>query len=313
MAERRNEQKVVPTFEVAARRVHESHSKAFRNAKHKAQGINSLIEHVFPVFGDRRVDQIESADVLKALSPIWLEIPETARRVRQRMKAVFDWAKASGFRAGDNPVEGIAKVLPKQRDAVEHHAALPYDLRVSTRNHGQTIETQRIALVDFAKNRGFEIVEEYADDGISGSKDSRPALDRLMKAAQAKKFDAAIVARFDRFARSTKHLVLALEQFNHLGIDFLSLSESVDTSTPMGKMIFTVLGAVAELERNLIRERVAMGLDRARKQKKTLGRPRSVFDREKAKELHAEGRSLREIAAKLGVNKGTVRAAISAA
>jgi DNA invertase Pin-like site-specific DNA recombinase len=186
-------------------------------------------------------------------------------------------------------------------------------LRVSTKNHGQTVETQRLALREFAANRKFEIVNEYADEGISGSKDSRPALDRLMKDAQAKKFDAVIVARFDRFARSTKHLVLALEQFSHLGIDFISLSESVDTSTPMGKMIFTVLGAVAELERNLIRERVAMGLDRARKQKKVLGRPRRVFDRGKAKELHADGLSLREIAAQLGINKGTVRAAISAA
>ena len=84
----------------------------------------------------------------------------------------------------------------------------------------------------------------------------------------------------------------------------------MDTSTPMGKMIFTVLGAVAELERNLIKERIAMGLDRARKQKKTLGRPRRVFDRGKAKELHAEGLSLRGIAAQLGVNKGTVRTAL---
>jgi DNA invertase Pin-like site-specific DNA recombinase len=185
-------------------------------------------------------------------------------------------------------------------------------LRVSTKNHGQNLDTQRLALQEYAKNRGFEVVEEYADHGFSGSKDSRPALDRLMKDAKARKFDAILVARFDRFARSTKHLVTALEEFGALGIDFVSLSESVDTSTPMGKMIFTVLGAVAELERNLIRERVAMGLDRARKQKKTLGRPRRVFDRGKAKELHATGLSLREIASQLGVNKGTIRTAINA-
>jgi DNA invertase Pin-like site-specific DNA recombinase len=97
-------------------------------------------------------------------------------------------------------------------------------MRISTKNHGQTIETQRVALMEFARNRGFEIAAEYANEGISGSKDSRPALDRLMKDAQAKRFDAVLVARFDRFARSTKHLVLALEQFSHLGIDFLSLS-----------------------------------------------------------------------------------------
>src|SRR5215468_1565101 len=177
-------------------------------------------------------------------------------------------------------------------------------LRVSTRHHGQNLDTQRLALQEYARNRGFDIVEEYADHGFSGSKDRRPALDKLMKDAKARKFDAILVARFDRFARSTKHLVTALEEFAALGIDFISLSESVDTSTPMGKMIFTVLGAVAELERNLIKERISMGLDRARKQRKTLGRPRRVFDRGKAKELHAEGLSLREIAAKLGINKG---------
>src|SRR5215471_7473872 len=137
-------------------------------------------------------------------------------------------------------------------------------MRVSTKGHGQTTETQALALCDYAAHRGFEIVEEYRDEGISGSKDSRPALDRLMKDARARKFDVVIVARFDRFARSVSHLLRALEEFSHLGIDFVSLSESIDTSTPMGKMIFTVLGAVAELERNLIRERVQMGISRAR-------------------------------------------------
>src|SRR5215813_10468206 len=129
-------------------------------------------------------------------------------------------------------------------------------MRVSTKGHGQTTETQAIALREYAAHRGFEIVEEYRDEGISGSKDSRPALDRLMKDARVRHFDVVIVARFDRFARSVSHLLRALEEFNHLGIDFVSLSESIDTSTPMGKMIFTVLGAVAELERNLIKERV---------------------------------------------------------
>src|SRR5215510_5719759 len=182
-------------------------------------------------------------------------------------------------------------------------------LRVSTKNHGQNLDTQRLALEEYARNRGFEIVVEYADHGVSGSKDRRPELDRLMRDARARKFDAVLVARFDRFARSTKHLVTALEEFSALDIDFVSLSESVDTSTPMGKMIFTVLGAVAELERNLIRERIAMGLDRARKQKKTLGRPRRIFDRSKAVALRSEGKTLREIASELSISKDTVRAA----
>lgn len=99
-----------------------------------------------------------------------------------------------------------------------------------------------------------------------------------MTDARHRRFDAILVARFDRFARSTKHLVLALEEFQSLGIDFISLSESIDTSTPLGRMVFTVVAVVAELERSLIRERVAMGLNRARQQGKRLGRPRVWVD-----------------------------------
>jgi integrase len=126
IAERRKARQTVPTFEEASRRVHESQSKSFRNEKHKAQWLATLHTYVFPVFGSRRVDHVESADVLKALSPIWLQIPETARCVRQRIKTVFDWAKAAGFRSGDNPVEGVSKVLPKHNGQQEHFAALPY-------------------------------------------------------------------------------------------------------------------------------------------------------------------------------------------
>lgn len=115
-------------------------------------------------------------------------------------------------------------------------------MRVSTKNHGQTTETQALALRDYAAHRGFTIVEEYPDEGISGSKDSRPALDKLMRDARARRFDVVVVARFDRFARSVSHLLRALEEFGHLGVDFVSVSESINTSTPMGKMIFTVWG-----------------------------------------------------------------------
>ena len=182
-------------------------------------------------------------------------------------------------------------------------------MRVSTKGHGQNTDTQALALREYAERRGFEIIE-YRDEGISGSKDSRPALDRLMKDARARRFDVVIVARFDRFARSVSHLLRALEEFSHLGVDFVSLSESIDTSTPMGKMIFTVLGAVAELERNLIRERVHMGISRARKQGKRLGRPKRVFDRVKAQAM-LQSMSLREVARQLGVSRGVVERAIS--
>jgi integrase len=106
--------------------VHANHLRAWRNPKHAAQWINTLAQYVFPVFGRRHVDQIDSADVLKALSPIWLSKPETARRVRQRIRAVFDWAKAAGHRAGDNPVDGIARALPRHSDRARHFAAMPY-------------------------------------------------------------------------------------------------------------------------------------------------------------------------------------------
>jgi len=178
-------------------------------------------------------------------------------------------------------------------------------MRVSTKGHGQTTETQAVALREYAAHRGFEITEEYRDEGISGSRDSRPALDKLMKDARARKFDVVIVARFDRFARSVSHLLRALEEFSHLGVDFVSLSESIDTSTPMGKMIFTVLGAVAELERNLIKERVHMGISRARKAGKQLGRPRRIFDRERALAM-LQSMSAREVARQLGVSRGVL-------
>lgn len=124
-AERR---KARPTlcFEAAAREVYKQHQPSWRNAKHKEQWINSLAEYAFPIIGAAPVDQIAPAEVLRVLSPIWLTKAETARRVKQRIKAVFDWAKASGLRSGDNPVEAIAKALPKQPERVRHHAALAY-------------------------------------------------------------------------------------------------------------------------------------------------------------------------------------------
>jgi DNA invertase Pin-like site-specific DNA recombinase len=182
-------------------------------------------------------------------------------------------------------------------------------MRVSTKGHGQTTETQAVALREYAAHRGFEIVEEYRDEGISGSKDSRPALDKLMRDARVRKFDVVVVARFDRFARSVSHLLRALEEFNHVGVNFVSLSESIDTSTPMGKMIFTVLGAVAELERNLIKERVQMGISRARKRGKRLGRPRVDIDPLQVAGLRARGYSWNEIASQLGVGRGTAERA----
>lgn len=126
LAERRTRRLTVPTFEEAAREVHAQHGAAFRNDKHRAQWLASLEADVFPAFGSRRVDEVATADVLKALTPVWTVKPETARRLRQRIKVVLAWAKASGFRSGDNPVDGLGTVLPKQDSEKKHHAALPY-------------------------------------------------------------------------------------------------------------------------------------------------------------------------------------------
>jgi len=126
LSERRRERAVVPTFEEAARQVHKEHSGGFRNSKHAAQWLSSLEAYAFPAIGGRRVDHLESADILKALTPIWLKIPETARRVKQRIKVVMDWSKAKGYCVGSNPTDGLTKVLPKHNMRQEHFAALPY-------------------------------------------------------------------------------------------------------------------------------------------------------------------------------------------
>ncbi len=183
--------------------------------------------------------------------------------------------------------------------------------RVSTKNNGQDPETQLIALREYASHRGFAVAGEYVDVGISGAKDRRPALDRLMTDARRRRFDAVLVLRFDRFARSTKHLVLALEEFSALGIDFVSLNEAIDTSSAMGRMVFTVIAAVAELERAIIRERVQAGVDRARRQGKRFGRPGAVVDREKVAMLKAAGCSIKSIAKECGIARSTVRAILA--
>ena len=168
-------------------------------------------------------------------------------------------------------------------------------------------------LEQFTAARGWSLVDSYLDRGISGCKDRRPELDRLMRDAHARKFDVVVVWRFDRFARSVLHLLRALETFQALGIAFVSLSESMDTTTPAGKMVFTVLGAVAELERSLIVERVRAGLRNARAKGKRLGRPRVTVDRAKIASLRAAGASWDAIAGRLGVGQGTVRRAAAVA
>ena len=176
-------------------------------------------------------------------------------------------------------------------------------VRVSTGE--QNLDLQLTELTDYATFRKWAIVEAYSDK-MSGVKDRRPALDRLMADARRGRFDAVAVWRFDRFARSTSHLLRALEEFAALGIDFVSLKESIDTSTPMGKMVFTVLAAVAELERSTIRERVLAGQRAARRRGVRFGRPCVDVDTACALKLRKQGLSWREVAAEVGVPKDTL-------
>jgi DNA invertase Pin-like site-specific DNA recombinase len=179
--------------------------------------------------------------------------------------------------------------------------------RVSTSNHGQDVSIQTRELEQFAQARGWSLVDSYLDIGISGAKDRRPELDRLMSDAHKRKFDVVAVWKFDRFARSVSHLLRALEIFNALGIAFVSLSEQMDTTTPTGKMVFTVLGAVAELERSLMAERVRAGLRNARAKGKKLGRPRVAVDAVSIASLRAQGLSWAKVGEHLGTSEGTVR------
>jgi DNA invertase Pin-like site-specific DNA recombinase len=178
--------------------------------------------------------------------------------------------------------------------------------RVSTKD--QSCELQLRDLRAYCAAKGVEKIHEYVDVGQSGAKDSRPELNKLMDNARKRQFDAIVVWRFDRFARSTKHLLLALEEFRSLGIQFISYQENIDTSSALGQALFTIVSAVSQLERDLIRERVTAGIRNARASGKMLGRPKNTVDRNDILRLKAQGLSLRKIAERLGVGYGTVRA-----
>ncbi|MHC4278497.1 MAG: recombinase family protein, partial [Planctomycetota bacterium] len=148
--------------------------------------------------------------------------------------------------------------------------------RVSTQDQDPGLQLSELR--KYIKDRGWQAYNEYVDIGQSGAKDSRPQLNKLMADAKRRRFDVVLVWKFDRFARSVKHLVTSLYEFRALGIDFVSLTEGIDTSTPLGEAMFSIIGAMAQLERDLIRERVTAGMRRAREKGKALGRPRKGID-----------------------------------
>jgi len=176
--------------------------------------------------------------------------------------------------------------------------------RVSTLD--QHPEMQIRELRAYAKHRGLTIGEEFIDR-VSGTTDDRPQLKQLWQQVRARKLDTVLVWKFDRFARSTKQLIDALEEFKHLGVDFISITEQIDTSSPMGKAMFTMISAIAEFERSLISERVRAGIAKARAQGKRHGRPR--VDEGTVKEirrLRRQKKSLSQVATHLGVSRQTV-------
>lgn len=181
--------------------------------------------------------------------------------------------------------------------------------RVSTMN-GQDPNVQLRELREYCERRGFEIAEEFVDKGISGSRERRPALDKLMVACRKRMIDAVVVYRYDRFARSLRQLVNALEEFRSLDIDFISIHEGVDTSTPNGRLVFGIFASIAEFERELIRDRVRSGIAAARSRGRVLGRPRLEVDRARIVRLRASGASVRAISAQLGISLGSVHRAL---
>ncbi len=183
--------------------------------------------------------------------------------------------------------------------------------RVSTSN-SQNPEMQLDELRSYCQRRGWLVVGEYTDAGISGARERRPQLDKLVAACRRRLVDCVVVYRYDRLARSLRHLVNFLEDCRSWGVDFISLHEGVDTSTPNGRLVFGIFASIAEFERELIRDRVRSGLAAARRRGARLGRPRVYADGSKIADLRSRGWSWARIARELGVGVGTVVRAVQA-
>ena len=177
-------------------------------------------------------------------------------------------------------------------------------VRVSTAE--QHVETQLYDLRELAERRGIEVVQEYQDCGVSGSKARRPGLDALMADARRKKFSVVLVAAFDRVARSTKHFLHVIDELDSLGIEFLSRRENIDTSGPMGRLFLTLISSIAELESDLIRERVKAGMRRARLEGRQIGRARLDVDRQQVVYDRRSGMSLTQVAKKHAISRASV-------
>jgi DNA invertase Pin-like site-specific DNA recombinase len=182
--------------------------------------------------------------------------------------------------------------------------------RVSTLN-GQKPEMQLNELREYAQRRGWDIAGEYVDLGVSGSKESRPELNKMIAAAHARAFDAVVCWKLDRLGRSLKHLVTTIEDLQAYGVAFVSLRDNLDLSTPSGRLMMHIIGAMAQFERELIRERVTAGIQAARARGQRIGRPRVYVSAEKVRALRNAGTPWRAISRKLGVGTGTAVRALA--
>jgi DNA invertase Pin-like site-specific DNA recombinase len=180
--------------------------------------------------------------------------------------------------------------------------------RVSTT--GQTADNQLLALRTFASARGWTVTE-FVDSGISGAKEKRPALDAMLAAVRARKVDLVATVKLDRLARSVHHLVAMVREFEALGVDLIVLDQAIDTTLPAGRLLFHVLAAISEFERDLIRDRVLAGLKRARAQGTRLGRPRTPVDLGRVAQMRAAGTSIRAVARALGIAPMSVSRALA--
>jgi DNA invertase Pin-like site-specific DNA recombinase len=197
-------------------------------------------------------------------------------------------------------------VFPQDRQI--RHVALY--ARVSTLNGQQDPEMQLSELREYAVRRGLTVYNEYIDQGVSGSKESRPALNQLMSDARRCRFDAVLVWKIDRFGRSLKHLVNSLADLSAYGIAFISLRDNLDLSTPSGRLMFQIIGAMAEFERALIQERVKACLRNAKAKGRRIGRPKIKLDSAEVLKLRGEGLSWRAISDRLQLGLGTVYRAL---
>ena len=189
---------------------------------------------------------------------------------------------------------------------LSHPPRVAFYARVSTANGQQDPALQLSEMREYATRRGWEIAETYTDNGVSGSKDSRPALNRLMADASQRKFDTVLVWKLDRFGRSLRHLINALAELEARGIAFVSLRDNLDLGTPSGRLMFQIIGAMAEFERALIQERVRAGLRHARAKGRRLGRPTLIVDRSRIASLRAQGLGWKAIAREMKLGVGTV-------